>query len=133
VSVSPFAYLSRGRYVDFLAMYEEFFPRDRIAVLLYEEMVGTVDAVQRLYAFLGVDARFSPTAAGRRINEGANRSSLLPLEVEDHVETYFEEATARLAARLGRDLTTWWRVGAGTTSRQRRASRHRRASGTPHS
>ena len=128
VSVSPFAYLSRGLYVDCLAMYEDFFPRDRIAVLLYEEMVGTVDAVQRLYAFLGVDPRFSPAAAGRRINEGTNRSSKLPREVEEYVEAYFEEATARLAARLGRDLATWWRVGAGGTSGHRRASWHRRAS-----
>ena len=127
-SVSPFAYLSRGLYVDSLAMYEDFFPGDRIAVLLYEEMVGTVDAVQRLYAFLGVDPRFSPAAAGRRINEGTNRSSELPREVEEYVEAYFEDATARLAVRLGRDLATWWRVGAGSTSGHRRASWHRRAS-----
>jgi hypothetical protein len=48
VSVSPFAYLSTGLYVDSLAMYEDFFPRDRIAVLLYEEMVGTVSRMRAM-------------------------------------------------------------------------------------
>jgi hypothetical protein len=52
--------------------------------------------------------------------------------VEEYVEAYFEEATARLAARLGRDLAAWWRVGAGSTSAQRRASWHRRARSSPH-
>jgi hypothetical protein len=132
VSVSPFAYLSRGLYVDSLAMYEEFFPRDQIAVLLYEEMVGTVDAVQRLYAFLGVDPRFSPTAVGRRVNEGTKRSGEPPREVGEYLEAYFEEATARLAARLGKDLATWWRVRADSTSGQRRASLHRRANNSSH-
>ena len=132
VSVSPFAYLSRGLYFEYLAMYEAFFPRERIAVLLYEEIVETVDAVQGLYAFLGVDQQFSPAAAGRRINQGTNRSSGLPREVEKYMEAYFEEANARLAARLGRDLSRWWRVGGSNPCTSSRADSQRRAGSLRH-
>lgn len=115
VSVSPFAYLSRGLYTNAIAMYEDFFPRENIAVLIYEEMVATIAPVQQLYSFLGVDPRFLPAATGRRINEGGYDSHDLPSELAEYVEGYFKESTARLAARTGRDLSMLWKPGTSST------------------
>ena len=104
--------LEQGPVRRFPAMYEDFFPRDRIAVLLYEEMVGTVDAVQRLYAFLGVDPRFSP-AAGRRSStkrhEPLERAAPRGRGIRGGVLRGSDRPAGRPS---GRDLATWWRVGA---------------------
>ena len=108
VSVSPYAYLSRGRYVDAIEMYLEFFPREQVAVVFFEELVAGPGPVRNLFRFLGVDDRFSPQAAGRRINEGDYEHAALTAGLASLVNGYYTEPNARLAALLGRRTPAQW-------------------------
>jgi hypothetical protein len=58
----PFDALGHGRYSDFLASYYEVFPRDRILVFFYEELLGDAKAVtQSVCRFIGVSPEFYDT------------------------------------------------------------------------
>lgn len=108
VSVSPYAYLSRGRYVDAIEMYLEFFPREQVAVVFFEELVAGPGPVRNLFRFLGVDDRFTPQAAGRRINEGDYEHAALTAGLASLINAYYTEPNARLAALLGRRTPAQW-------------------------
>ncbi len=63
-SVSPFAYLERGRYVDYLGAWLDRFGDD-VTVLFLEETQAGPDALAALYARLGVDDDLPPARPGR--------------------------------------------------------------------
>lgn len=117
VSVSPYAYLSRGRYIDSLLIYESVFPSGQIIVLLYEELTVCADAMRRLYGRLGVDACFEPRIHRQRVNEAKREPCDLPPEVSQYVNRYFAKPTARLARHLGVDLSSWWESAKGLPAR----------------
>jgi Sulfotransferase domain len=105
VSESPFAYLTRGRYIDHLARWDEAFGSNRVRVVVLEDLVAEPEGFEGLEAFLGVEpaVRFDPT---ERHNEVDDR-----IELSDAVRTrlraYFAEPNAALARRLGRPLDRW--------------------------
>ena len=116
-SVSPYAYLRRGCYIEELLMYERYFPREQMYISLAEECIGQVQSVQQLYAFLGVDASFVPPSLHRRVNarmEGEaapagtpTSYATLPAHVQAHLRGVFAAPNARLAEYLQRDLQLW--------------------------
>lgn len=102
-SVSPYAYLERGRYVDHLEPWFEAFP-DLVHVRFLEEDPGSPDQVADLYRSLGVDPAFQPPAAGRRVNESRGDAPPLDAELVARLRDYFRDSDERLASRLGRRL-----------------------------
>ena len=104
-SVSPYAYLERGRYLGYLEPWLTAFPAT-MHVLFLEELVGSDTALADLWAALGVDDSPRPPR-----EEGVNASpgdapGLSPALVET-VQGYFEDSNRALSARLRRDLP-WW-------------------------
>jgi hypothetical protein len=68
--------LPRGFYGEQLGRYLTRFPRERLLVLIFEEIfadeVATAQALERIAGFLGVDpAPFAAADIGRRINENS--------------------------------------------------------------
>ncbi|MBN8507168.1 MAG: sulfotransferase [Burkholderiales bacterium] len=67
-------FVEHGFYARHLERLFAFFPRDRVAVVLYEDLVADprhfLDAVLRS---MGLQAGFSPSTLGRRVNEAAPR------------------------------------------------------------
>ena len=61
-SVSPFAYVRRGRYVDHLAPWRSTFP-DTTHVLFLEELLADPTVLTGLVGALGVDPDLTPDAA----------------------------------------------------------------------
>jgi hypothetical protein len=62
-------YLEQSRYATHLRRWLERFPRERIHVLLREEVaLAGAEAAGRLYRFLGLDEDFLPSAPDRRAN-----------------------------------------------------------------
>ena len=62
-------HLMKGKYATLLAPFYENFRRERIYVLLFDDLVSRpMDTVKSIYAFLGVDASFNPDV-GKRHNE----------------------------------------------------------------
>jgi hypothetical protein len=102
-SVSPFAYLERGRYVDFIIPWERFFPQ-RLHVLFLEEVAGNPDAVARMYQAIGVDPAFSPPSLSTRINAAEQQVSGIDRSLAHRLLGYFKESNGRLRNHLGREL-----------------------------
>lgn len=108
ISASPYAYLKRGCYIDYIEMYERYFPRENLLIYLNEEFVGSQGQAQRLYAQLGVSADFVPPT----LKQAANVSEKIqPVQLSPdlmrELHQYFADANAQLAAYLGRSLTIW--------------------------
>ena len=99
-SVSPFAYLERGRYADDLARWVDRFP---VHVQFLEEMLAEPDRIGELYAWLGVDAGVRPGGEGP-----VNASTTVGEELDDdllaRLRDHFADSDAALARMLGRDL-----------------------------
>ena len=109
VSVSPYAYLRRGRYIDFIEMYERYFARDRLVILLNERLVGNAAVLQALYARLGVSPDYLPAGLHRVVNESAELPVVLSTSLEADLVAYYADANAALAQRFGLDLACWRR------------------------
>jgi hypothetical protein len=108
-SVSPYGYLKRGHYIDYISMYERYFPAESLRVMLYEQFVGSAAEVHDLYAFLGVDPDFIPSTLYQIINKGDKPDSTLAPDLEQYLVNHFAESNARLAEHIGLTLTEWRR------------------------
>lgn len=102
-SVSPFAYLERGRYTDYLGPWLDRFGDD-VTVLLLEELVAGADRVRALYDRLGVDAGYLPPALGVSVNESRQPSQELPDALLGRLRDHFRESDRALADLLGRPV-----------------------------
>lgn len=101
-SVSPFAYLRRGRYASYLEPWLEQFGDD-VHVVFFEELTSGEEPVRRLYAKLGVDPGHHPHQAGRPVNQ-STRSVDVPEELRARLGGYFESSDRALELLLGREL-----------------------------
>ncbi len=71
-------YLGCGRYHHFLGPYFELFPRERIRVYLYDDLVSDAHGLLAdLFAFLDVDPTFVPSTEKRHAQTGVIENSLL--------------------------------------------------------
>lgn len=107
VSASPFAYLQRGRYVDYLEVYEGVFSAEVMHVMLHEELVRGADTIARLYEFLGVARDFVPPGIEEVVNATPGAPTPLTAEQKGKLRVGFEASNARLATRYGLDLSFW--------------------------
>jgi hypothetical protein len=102
-SVSPVAYVRRGRYLDYLEPWAATF-RDTTHVVFTEELLADPAVLRRLFLDLGVD----PDAAHAPPDEPVNSSVGSPPPLSDALvgtlEAYFEASKAALSAHLGRTL-----------------------------
>jgi hypothetical protein len=112
-----FAYLARGRYAAQLERLGAVLGRDRVHVLLLEDMAEAPDEVfAGVCRFLGVDDGFVPPNLGRRENVYGRRLGrrLLPRRRPDiepalraRLGELFRADNEKLATWLGRDLSHW--------------------------
>lgn len=108
ISVSPFAYLQRGRYIDYIRMYERYVDPERIHIMIYEQMTNDVRVIQELYAFLGVDSDVVPQSRGDVINANDHESApAMDDALLRYLYDYFAESNQQLFARLGHDVPAW--------------------------
>jgi hypothetical protein len=109
-SVSPFAYLRRGRYADYLERVMRHIPEERIHLMVFEELVADDAVVAGLFDRLGVDPGFRPAGLGAGVN-ASDGDEVPDPETEAWLRDYFAEPNRRLAAFLGRELP--WPQDAG--------------------
>lgn len=102
-SVSPFAYLERGRYERYLAPWWDRF-HARVHVLFFDEVMAGGTHLVKLYAALGVDTTFVPGELGARVNSSATPAPGLPPELVARLRAYFADSDAALRERLQRSL-----------------------------
>jgi hypothetical protein len=101
-SVSPFAYLERGRYEQHLEPWFAVFPTTARVVFL-QDLLDRDEALGTLYRQLDVDPDFRP-ATRERLNESTEPISSLPEDLLHALRTYFHDHDLALSSRLGRRL-----------------------------
>jgi hypothetical protein len=119
-SVSPFAYLERGRYVDHLTPWLERFG-DAVTVSFLEELESEPERVGDLYRALGVDADVVPASLGQPVNQSSRRGDPLGPGLVERLRDYFRASDAALEDLLGRPLP-WGATSAtsATTEKEHR-------------
>jgi hypothetical protein len=102
-SVSPFAYLERGRYLDYLEPWMATFP-DTVHVLFLPELVDDEATVERLWKALRVGPGDSAEHPTRPVNRNEGEPPTLSQELLGTLKAYFEVSNRALSAHLGRSL-----------------------------
>jgi hypothetical protein len=102
-SVSPYAYLERGRYTAYLQPWADRF-RGHLHLRLLEDHLREPASIRDLYAALGVDAAFLPPGLDERVNESAGDAPELDADLEARLREYFAASDAALAEQVGRPL-----------------------------
>jgi hypothetical protein len=105
-SVSPFAYLERGRYVDYLDAWLEAFP-GTVRVQFLEDLACGEPVIQELYEWLGVEAQAVSQQDLSPVNASSEPAPPVDNDLELRIRAYFADSDERLATRLGRRLP--WR------------------------
>jgi len=106
-SVSPFAYIDRGKYIDYINMYLKYFSKDQVYVVILEELIGNLSTVQQTFNFLGVSKDFIPKNYELPVNKGETDRVETSNEVESYLQTLFTPYNLSLESYLGRDLNCW--------------------------
>jgi hypothetical protein len=105
-SVNPYAYCQRGHYIDYIEDYLKVFDRSQLEILIFEDLVGKAENVQRLYRWLGIDDRFKPESLAKVVNA-------IPQKDEDYSNAFstlalgYQDSLMRLENLLGYRIETW--------------------------
>jgi hypothetical protein len=102
-SVSPFAYLERGRYVDYLGPWTSTFP-ETSQVLFLDELLRDGHPPDGFWAALGVAPDLAPRSQDRAVNQSPGEPPVLSNQLLGTLRAYFEKSNGELSAHLGRDL-----------------------------
>lgn len=108
-SVSPYAYTERGKYMQYLKIWERIFGKDRMILLVAEQFIGNQAAVAALYNRLGIDAEYIPAGLYERVNEGSADRTIdpLPSQLRETLEKTFRPWSQRLSDHFGLDVSCW--------------------------
>ena len=99
--MSPFAYLSRGRYAAAVAPWRELFGDD-LRVQFLEELTGSAEHVTALFAWLGLS---TPAAVpSEPSNDSAGDAPALDPELQARLRAHFAADDAALRDLTGRTL-----------------------------
>lgn len=71
--------ISDSLYYDHLSNYLKYFPKENILIMLYDDLEkDSVQFIEKIYCFLGIDTTFEPSLLHKRVNEAKEpRSRLL--------------------------------------------------------
>lgn len=103
----PHAYVSRGVYADLLRPWLDRFPREQVAVIRFEDLIGDAEAtVAGVHEHLGVERR--PDLVGKVA--GVNSSSAArnaDQDTVDRLRAFYAPLNEDLAALLGPEFRPW--------------------------
>lgn len=102
-SVSPFSYLERGRFTDYLGPWRETFP-GRVHVHFLADLLADPAGVAGLYASVGADPGFLPPAPAGRVNQSDTPRPDLSPDLETRLREYFAASDQALRELVGREL-----------------------------
>ena len=111
ISVSPYAYLKRSRYMDYLPMWARYFGKDSLIPLIFERFTGQLPALQALYGQLGVDSSFVPAGYNNTINANEAYETGLAPDLLAYLRDYFREPVRALRGYLNDPIPEWDDLG----------------------
>lgn len=102
-SVSPYAYLERGHYAEWLRPWLDTFG-DAVRIQTLEDLLACEDTLPGLYRRLGVDAAHRPAELGSRVNASDAAEHRIDVSLTARLRDYFSDHDDALAALLGRPV-----------------------------
>jgi hypothetical protein len=105
-SVSPFAYVARGRYIDYLEPWFAHFPAERIHLLVTEHVVGSREGLADVFARIGVDPAVPLAGVDERSNP-AGAAAEVGDDVRERLRAGFAASNLELQRRHGVDIGAW--------------------------
>ncbi len=100
-SVSPYAYVARGRYADDLTRWCD---RFEVHVQFLEELIDDPDTIGGLYDWLGVDGTVRPDVGRAPVNASSPVTDGLDDDLVADLRDHYRDSDAALADLLGREL-----------------------------
>jgi hypothetical protein len=107
LSASPFIYLRRGIYVDYLNRLWRLFPPVQVGVFFFEKLISSAQYLASVFDFLNVEPDFTPQTSNTAYNTSNIVAEGLPASVEEFLTLYFAEPNAGLADKLNIELPGW--------------------------
>ena len=105
ISVSPYRYLTRGRYMEGIRRWDDAFGPEAVHVAILEELIAEPARFADLEVALGLEPRVG-LAVRQRHNAGEGTA-----ELDDATRAllagFFAEPNAELVERLGRPIDRW--------------------------
>ena len=105
ISVSPYEYLRRGRYVEDLPRWLDAF--DSVHVLVLEDLRAEPERYDRLLADLGLAPAPGATFEPEERHNAGEGDLVLDAGARARLAAWFADANTDLAALLGRPITRW--------------------------
>lgn len=105
-SVNPFNYLGRGEYAKYIKMYQKYFPKNQIKILIFEEFANNQNEIKKLYSFLGVDFTFQPLNTDSIVNASSKKKNINK-NVIIKLKEYYESHNEELSRLLENSLNCW--------------------------
>lgn len=102
-SVSPFDYLARGRYIEFLQPWLAEYGKD-LSIGFLEDLRTDPKAIGAIYRLLGVDDTFRPAATAEPVNASLAAAPDLPDVLTTQLRSYYAASDAALSDLTGRRL-----------------------------
>ena len=105
-SVSPYAYKARGMYINYIREYEAQFSRDKIYVLIFEELLtGNVEE-EKLAIWLDLEPKFIAPIGSDKINSSKSEYPVDRQLLKELIGEY-QDSINDLESFLGRRITIW--------------------------
>jgi lipopolysaccharide transport system ATP-binding protein len=102
---------AKGMYADQLEYWYQFFPKEQIKVMFYEDLVKEpIPFIQDLYKWLGINDTIVPKHYDMRIVKTYNKIYKdMKIKEEDrlYVQEYYASQVDKLQTLTGRDLPEW--------------------------
>lgn len=108
----PVRHIGKGEYINKIEMLHKYFPKEQVLILIHEEIIGNLNAIQSVYNYVGASSDFIPTQLNNFINAGvrlkANKiEEMISAETLDYLKRHFKSFNDRLYKYLDRKVEHW--------------------------
>lgn len=108
ISVSPFAYKSRGHYINYLTNWRNHFPDKNIHLLFFEEIISDTRIISNLFERLGL-AKLENELPKHHINFGEYPEGFQPAKkFINQLRAEFAPSVAKLDQEFGTNASALW-------------------------
>lgn len=104
VSVNPFNYLERGKYVKYIKNISKFVNKKNLLIVFFEEFTTNIKYHKKIFSFLEVD--YVPSKMLEKINRSSKSSSIIK-DIRIHLNNYYKPYNMDLSDFIQRDLNNW--------------------------
>ena len=106
ISVNPFDYLNRGKYINYIDNYISIFGKEKIGIYLFENLISDSNTLREIYNFLGVDSNFKPIEIMRKVNS-TKTTEHISKKIIEKLKSYYNKYNIDLEKKMKIDLSIW--------------------------